>query len=113
MMAGVAGRHLTKYFVPRFCPLVESFFAAIKFAMGFLRIAVSVRSARPISSRRCPGLERTCERTFEPIASIWALVRLRRIPRVAMWRGPRLTLNDTFLGRPGPRRVEVAAPSAS
>src|SRR3989442_633926 len=82
--------HFTKYFVPRLCPLVESVFAVRRFAIGRLRIAVSVRRALPISSRRCPGFERTCESTFEPMASICALVRFTRTPRVAIRRGPRL-----------------------
>jgi hypothetical protein len=45
-------RHLTKYLFPRFCPRVLSFFAASRFAIGFLSTPVSVRRALPISSRR-------------------------------------------------------------
>jgi hypothetical protein len=41
-----------KYIVPRRCPLVVSFFVASRSATGFFKIAVSVLSARPISSSR-------------------------------------------------------------
>src|SRR5260221_8462285 len=45
-----------------------------------------------------------CVSSFEEVASIWALVRLPRTPRVAIRRGFDAALNDTFRGRPGPRR---------
>lgn len=41
-----------KYIVPRFCPFVLSFFALSRSPTGFFRTAVSVFSARPISSSR-------------------------------------------------------------
>lgn len=44
--------YFRKYFVPLFAPVVLSFFALSRSATGFLRMAVSVFSARPISSNR-------------------------------------------------------------